>query len=437
MNTTTQPAALQRIVGPATLGLNIVNLTVASGIFALPALVAASLGRAAVLAYVVCGALFGLVGMCFAEAGSRVGSAGGLYAYATAAFGPVAGGVVGNLGWFAGGAAADAAIINLLFDTLSAVVPPLAHSWIRVLFMGVVFALVATINIRGVRYGVRLSVLMTIIKIVPLAVLVLAGAFFVDPSQLRWIELPPLRSIGAASVVTFYTFMGMEAALSMSGEVVRPARTVPRGILIGLLMIGTLYVGVQLVAQGTLGAALAGSATPVVDAARIVFGPWGGGFLVAALALSASGCIAADLLSTPRILFALGERGQLPRQVASVHPRFGTPSVAIAVYTVICAALAISGSFQLMVVLSSSGVLISYLVCSLGVLRLRARGITHDAQTFVVPGGPVVPVFAAGIIVWMLWSLSKPEKLAAFVAVAAVALVYGITSKRNGSSQST
>jgi amino acid transporter len=434
MNTATETGSLERVVGPVALGFNIVNLTVASGIFALPALVAASLGREAVLAYLVCAVLFGLVGLCFAEAGSRVGSAGGLYAYATASFGPVAGGVVGNLGWIAGGAAADAAIINLLFDTLSTVMPALAQTWIRALFMVALFAVIAAINIRGVRHGVRLSVLMTIIKIAPLVILVLAGVFFIDPSQLKWTEFPALKSVGAASVVTFYTFMGMEAALSMSGEVVRPSRTVPRGILMGLLIIATVYIGVQLVAQGTLGAALAGSKTPVVDAARIVFGPWGGALLVAALALSASGCIAADLLSTPRVLFALGEKGQLPRQVASVHPRFGTPAVAIAVYTIVCAGLAISGSFQLMVVLSSSGVLISYFICSLGVLRLRARGVTHDVQTFVVPGGPLAPVLAAVIIIWMLWSLSKEEKLAALIAVAVLALIYGITSKRNGSS---
>jgi amino acid transporter len=434
MNTTKETGSLERVVGPTALGLNIVNLTVASGIFALPALVAASLGREAVLAYLVCSVLFGLVGMCFAEAGSRVGSAGGLYAYATTSFGPVAGGVVGNVGWFAGGAAADAAIVNLLFDTLSTVMPVLAETWIRAIFMLALFAVVAVINIRGVRHGVRLSVLLTIIKIAPLVILVLAGVFFVDPSQLRWTELPALKSIGAASVATFYTFMGMEAALSMSGEVVRPSRTVPRGILIGLAIIGTLYIGVQLVAQGTLGAALAGSKTPVVDAARIIFGPWGGALLVAALALSASGCIAADVLSTPRILFALAERGQLPRQVAAVHPRFGTPAVAITVYTIVCATLAISGSFQLMLILSSSGVLITYFICCLGILRLRALGITHDVQTFVVPGGPVVPILAAVIIIWMLGSLSTKELLAAGIAVAVLALTYGIAAKGNGSS---
>ncbi|HZF17005.1 MAG TPA: APC family permease [Steroidobacteraceae bacterium] len=405
MNTTAEPASLKRVVGVGALGFNAVNMTVASGIFALPALMAAALGSAAVSAYLVCIVLFGLVGLCFAEAGSRVGGAGGLYAYATTSFGPVLGGIAGNLAWIAGGAAADAAIINLLFDTLATVIPVLSQSWIRTLFMLGLFGVVAITNIRGVRYGVRLSVLMTLIKIAPLVALVIVGAFFIDPSQLKWTHVPAVSSIGAASVAAFYTFMGVEAALSMSGEVVRPARTVPRGILMGLLIIGAIYVGVQLVAQGTMGAALADSKTPLVDTARIVFGPWGGTFMVVALALSASGCIAGDLLSSPRVPFALAERSQLPRSLAYVHPRFGTPAVAIAAYAVVCAVLAISGSFELMLVLSSAGVLIVYLICCVGVLRLRAVKITHDAETFIARGGPLIPLAAAVIIIWMLWSL--------------------------------
>lgn len=435
MTTTTETASLKRVVGVGALGFNVVNLTIASGIFALPAIVATSLGNAGVAAYLVCILLFGLVGICFAEAGSRVGNAGGLYAYACASFGPVVGGVAGNLAWIAGGAAADAAIVNLLFDTLSTVMPTLADTWIRAAFMLALFGVVVITNIRGVRYGVGLSVLMTVIKIAPLVILVLVGAFYVNPSYLKWPEFPATSQIGIAAVAAFYTFMGVEAALSMSGEVVRPARTVPRGILLGLLIIGSIYIGVQLVTQGTLGSALAGSKTPLVDAARIIFGPWGGAFLVAALALSASGCIAGDLLSTPRVLFALAEKGQLPRPLAAIHPRFGTPAVAIAVYAIVCATLAISGSFQFMVIMSSSGILIVYLICCLGLLRLRARKVTHDPETFVAPGGPVVPVAAAVIILWMLSTLAWKEiyVAAGFTMVLAI-IFYALERKHNVSS---
>jgi APA family basic amino acid/polyamine antiporter len=429
MNTSTDAAPLKRVVGVGSLGLNIVNLTIASGIFALPAGMALRLGSAAPLAYLVCALLFGLVGLCFAEAGSRVGSAGGLYAYARVPFGPVVGGVAGTLLWVASGASADAAIVNLLTDTLAKVIPALAAPWVRVAIILGLFAVVTVINIRGARNGVRLSVLMTIIKIAPLVLLAVVGLFVIDWSRLIWTTMPSLGSLGGASVSLFFAFIGVEAALSMSGEVVRPARTVPRAILLGLLMIGSLYVGLQLVAQGALGNALATSQTPLVDSANLVLGSWGGAFLAATLALSASGCIAGDLLSTPRVLFAFAQQGQLPRQVASVHSRFGTPWIAIIVYAVVCAGLALSGTFTQLAVISTSGTLILYLICCLGVLRLRARKVAMEGEPFVAPGGPVVPILAVGVILWMLGSLTRPEQWSALVFVVVVTIIFAVHTR--------
>jgi amino acid transporter len=429
MNAAPEPASLKRVVGVGGLGFNVVNLTVASGIFGLPAILAGILGPQAIVAYFVCAVLFGLVGLCFAEAGSRVGSAGGLYAYASAPFGPIVGGIAGTLLWVATGAVADAAIVNLLVDTLGAVVPALAPTWIRVSIMLGLFAALATINIRGVRHGVRLSVTLTIIKIAPLALLVIAGAFAVDPSRLHWTAMPPISSIGYASVSVFYVFMGVETALSMSGEVLRPSRTVPRAILMGLLIIVTLYVGLQLVAQGTLGSALAQSRAPLVEAANVVFGPWGGVLLLSTIALSASGCLAADLLSTPRVLHALAQRGQLPRQLGKVHARFGTPATAIGGYACVCAALALSGTFKQLLIISSSGTLILYAICCLGVLRLRARGVAMEGTPYQAPGGPFVPLVATAIILWMLSTLSMWELLAAVGLVAVAGVGYTIRAR--------
>jgi basic amino acid/polyamine antiporter, APA family len=429
MNTSTSAPSLKRVVGVGGLAFNVVNLTIATGIFGLPAILAAILGPQAILAYLVCAVLFGLVGLCFAEAGSRVGRAGGLYAYASVPFGPIVGGVAGTLLWVASGAVADAAIVNLLVDTLGAVVPALAPTGIRVSIMLGLFALVAIINVRGVRQGVRLSVALTIIKIAPLVLLVIAGAFVVNPAQLHWTAMPSIRSIGQASVVLFYAFIGVECALSMSGEVLRPSRTVPRSILMGLLIIATLYVGLQLVAQGTLGDALAHSKAPLVDAATVVFGSWGGGLLLAAIVLSASGCLAADLLSTPRVLHALAERGQMPRQLAFIHPRFGTPAWAIGVYVCVCAVLALSGTFQQLLIISSSGTLILYVICCLGVLRLRAQGVATEGEAYRAPGGPFVPLAATAIILWMLSTLTTGELVAAFGLAVAAAVIYALRAR--------
>lgn len=114
---------LSRIVGVRALALMIVNITVGAGIFGIPALAAHDLGAAAILAYVVCAVVIGLVGLCFAEAGSRVAGTGGLYAYATASFGPFAGAMVGMLLFTANGVFSDAAVAALFADTMAMLIP--------------------------------------------------------------------------------------------------------------------------------------------------------------------------------------------------------------------------------------------------------------------------------------------------------------------------
>lgn len=431
MNSVPEAISLKRVVGVGSLGLNVVNLTIAAGIFGLPAIIAAILGAQAILAYLLCAVLFGLVGLCFAEAGSRIGSAGGLYAYASVPFGPVVGGVCGTVLWATTGAAADAAIVNLLLDTLSAVVPAIGEPWVRVALILGLFLAVSVINIRGVTYGLRLSTVLTVVKIAPLTLLVIGGAFAVDLTKFAWpATMPALPDIAKASIILFFAFIGVESALSMSGEVIRPSRTIPRGILMGLLIIAGLYIGLQLVAQGTLGVTLAQSKAPLVDVAKIVFGPWGSRLIVLGVVISACGCIAADMLSTPRVLHAFAQQGQLPRRVGAVHPRFGTPAIAIAVYAIVCALLALSGTFRQLGTLASSGTLMVYLVCCLGVLKLRAQNVVSDEPPFRVPFGPVVPLAACVIILWMLSTLTLPELASAVVFVAAAGTTYGVLEAR-------
>src|SRR6266568_4728173 len=131
------PAApsLKRVIGVNALALSSFNNIVGSGIFGLPALVAALLGPAAILSYLVCAVLISLVGLCFAEVGSRVTGAGGLYAYARVPFGPVVGGIAGTLLWFANSVVPSAAIANFLTDTLAILWPAMSGALPRALFL--------------------------------------------------------------------------------------------------------------------------------------------------------------------------------------------------------------------------------------------------------------------------------------------------------------
>ncbi len=425
---------LRRVIGVRALALTMVNMTVGAGIFGLPALAARELGTGAVFAYLACVVLVGLVGLCLAEVGSRVSAAGGLYGYATAAFGPFAGAVTGHLLWFATGAIGNAAVAVLFADTLGVLVPTFATPFARAAMLLGYYALLVVINVRGTRQGAGLSQLTAAIKLVPLAGLVIFGASHVDRANLALGALPSAGALGKTAVLLFFGFMGFETALNTSGEVTAPARTVPRAILLALTIVTALYLGLQLVAQGVLGPALATSGdAPLGETARVAFGAAGGTIMLVAAVLSAGGVLAGDALGTPRVMHALGRDGVLPRVLGRVDGTRGTPAIAITVYAAICATLALSGTFRVLATLAASGTLCIYLVCCAGLLRLRARGVREERAPFVVPGGALVPILATLTVLFVLAGLEARDFvfLGALLAVAVMlAFVRRIVSAR-------
>ena len=200
-------------------------------------------------------------------------------------------------------------------------------------------------------------------------------------------------------------------------------------------MVAALYIGLQFVAQGVLGPALASEGAPLVAAATRVFGPGATTLMIVLSAVSAAGFLVADMLSSPRVAFALAEHGQLPQVLARVHPRYATPSVAILAYAGVAFALAASGTFKQLVVLASSGSLILYAISCIGVLRLRAKRVAMAGPPFVAPGGAVVPIAAAALIAALLWTLAWSELVAAIGLVAVSAAGYGILARRRGVAQ--
>jgi APA family basic amino acid/polyamine antiporter len=418
------PASLPRVIGVSGVAFTAFNCVVGVGIFGLPGLVAGVLGPAAILAYVVCLVLIGLIALCLAEAGSRVSGAGGLYAYASSAFGPVVGGVAGALFLFASSVGSTAALARFFMDTLSAALPVLQPALQNFVVLVVLYGGLALVNILGTRNGNRLTIAIGILKFVPLALLVVVGAFYIDFANLTFAELPAVGKIGDGAIILFFAFIGVESGLSISGETRDPARTIPRAIALALVMIALLYIGLQSVTQGVLGAGLAASKAPLVDTARVVLGSHGAQLFVLLSLVSAGGYLAADMFSSPRIVHALAGSGQLPRALGAVHPKFATPAVAIACYATAVIVIAASGTFRQIAVFAVAGTLVLYLICCLGVLRLRAKNVATAGTPFVAPGGPVVPVAAAVLILWLLSTLAMREMIATAAFVAISALIY-------------
>jgi amino acid transporter len=416
-------ATLERAIGPWTLGANAVNLSLGAGIFALPAAVAAILGPAAILAYLVCGLAIALVLTCFVEIGSQVTRSGGAIAYIEDGFGPMAGFVAWVIYSILFCAASDAAMSLILVDAVGSVVPGFGDGPARAITLVVLFAALAAVNIAGVRQGARFAVAITFAKVAPLLLVIGAGALVMNWAELRWAEWPSAARIGEASLLLFFAFSGAEAALTPSGEIRDPARTIPRGIFGGTAALIGIYVSVQVVSQGVLGGSLAATTdAPLAAVAARVFGPAGWQLIVACMAIAIFGALAGDILASPRGVLPVAERGVLPRVLARVHPRFHTPYVAIAAFAGLACLLALTGAFQPLAVLASVSLLLVYLVVCVAALKLRLTQPLAPGA-FRAPGGPLVPLLGIGTVLWLLFQ-SRLVEAVAVLAVAAIACVY-------------
>ena len=213
MNPISEKENLKREIGVRSLSLAIINITVGTGIFVIPGLIAESLGAAAILAYLVCGFLIFLIALCFAEVGSKTSVSGGSYEYIESAFGPYAGFMSSNLYWLGASVISDGAVANALVDTLKSFFPFLGNEIYRILFFILIFGGLAMLNIRNVKNGVRFVEFTAIGKLLPLVILVLVGIYFVAPANLKWTIEPTITNIGSASLLLFFAFMGLETPL--------------------------------------------------------------------------------------------------------------------------------------------------------------------------------------------------------------------------------
>ncbi|MEP6508506.1 MAG: amino acid permease [Gemmatimonadales bacterium] len=427
---------LIRAVGVRALTAAIINFTVGAGIFVLPAVVAGKIGNAAPIAYVVCGVAMALIVSCFASAGSRVSLTGGTYAYAEVAFGPYVGFMVAMLLWFGSNVMASAAVVNVFVDSLAQFVPSLANKAVKDVVIVAVYGGLAVLNIRGVKIGSRVVQTVTVAKILPLLILVAFGFFAIISANLTWPSMPPVADLARTSTVLIFAFLGVESALTPSGEVKDPARTVPRSIFLALLITTVLYIAIQVVSQGILGAELAtNTKAPLAEAAGRALGSAGKSLVLIGAAISTFGYVAGDMLASPRGVYALGRDGLLPAMTSRINKKFATPHVAIIVHAVFCAAFALSGTFVTLLIVSVLAALTVYVVCCLATIQLQRKNVRAEGATpFNVPGGPVVPILATAMVLWLMSSSTKQEFLAMAAMVAVLTVLFFAMRMRRTSS---
>jgi basic amino acid/polyamine antiporter, APA family len=421
----------KREIGVTALTLAILNLTVGTGIFVIPAIVAESLGADAIMAYLVCGVVVFLIALCFAELGSRTTMSGGAYTYVEQAFGPYAGFLANNIYWFGASVLTDAAAANALADTLKYFFPFLDQSLFRVLFFMAIFGGLALLNIRSVKHSVRFIEIAAFGKIIPLVILVIGGVRFISRGNLNWVASPSIEHIGSASLLLFFAFMGFEAPLCNGGEIKNVKRTVPLGVIFGISLVLALYITIQLVTQGVLGANIpAHKDSPLAAVAGIVFGGAGITLIIITTSIAMFSGVAGDILSVPRMLYAGSRDGIMPKVLAKVHPRFFTPYMSILVYAILGFLFAAFGGFKQLAILASASILLIYLGVVLATLKLRKTNAEKTEKTFRAPGGMAIPLAAAGTILWLLSGLQKQELTGIVIFLLIISVIYFLNGLR-------
>jgi basic amino acid/polyamine antiporter, APA family len=348
-----------------------------------------------------------LIVLCFAAAGSRVSLTGGLYAYIEVAFGGFAG-FAGGVFYWSTACFSVASVATAFAGSVGVMWQPLGSGIARALVLMALFSGLAFVNVRGVKPGIRLVEAITVAKLAPLLVLIVAGAWALNPAYLKF-SMPTLPQVGQASILLIFAFEGIEVALMPVGEVRDPARTVPRAILGALAITTLLYLAIQAVAQGILGPQLSTYAdAPLAETAGRLLGKFGKALVLAGGTISMFGYVSGDMLGTPRALFALGRDGALPGLLANVHPRYHTPALAIAIYAGIVAVLSISSSFSQLAVLANVSGLLLYGLCVAASYELQRRDVQMAGAPFNLRGGFIQTAALVGIV-WLVAQATRRE----------------------------
>ncbi len=359
-----------------------VNAIVGSGVFSLPDDMQRSMGGFSPLSFVLCALVLVPVALCFAELSSKSDRSGGPYLYATKAFGGQVGFVVGwacYLNAFISFAANGTQFIDFLGLRDHVLFRPLVV--LTILGLGAV-------NYVGVRPGALLVRLMTVGKLVAIFAFIAVAFMSFDPSRLG--GPLPFGAAGVANGVylALFPLQGFEVVPVPAGETASPRRNVPVATVGSLLFAALLFVVVQAALVGSYPGLGAESGTPLVDAARYL-APVLGLLVLVGSVVSVGGFTAGSALGTPRYAQAMAEGGQLPSAMARVHPRFGTPHVAILVTTVVTATLGAFFTYRELVGFSNVTVVFQYAVtcAAVPVLRAKARAEPPEPPEPLDPGG--------------------------------------------------
>ena len=429
--TSTEPPqnGLKRQIGLTTAVSLLVGEVIAVGIFLTPADMAKSLGSPMwiLILWLVMGGMAFSGALCYGELAARFPSAGGGYVYLREAYGPRLAFLYGWKCFLVMDPGISAALATGLVSYIGYIIAlsPLAA---KILAIAVILFL-ALANILGLRVGAWLMRLLTVLKLGLLAVIILWGfvmrlgdwSNFVPFTTQHPGSAPLFGALAGGMVAAFFSFGGWWDVSKLAGEVREPARTLPRALAYGVSIVTAVYiltsavfiflVPIEQVTSGETFAAQAG---------EILFGRAGGQIFSGIVIISVLGSLLAVMITAPRVYYAMARDGVFLKSVATVHPRFNTPVLAITLQASLACVLVGLGTFNQIVAYFVFITVVFIALSVAAVFKLRRR--TKGGETFLTPGYPFTPLVFLILVVLLLFLLANNNPLQAFLGVAVVAL---------------
>ncbi len=422
----------------------VVGNIIGSGVFLLPASLA-PYGLNSVFGWIVTAAGALLLAYVFAQLSRVYPQAGGPYVYPRVAFGELAGFLMA-WGYWVSTWVGNAAIAIATVASLAELVPVLKTTVGAPAFTGCLLIWFLTfLNWRGVRYAGAFQLITTILKLLPLAAIVILGCGLLIDQDVSVIKVEPqpftFPAIAAAAALTLWALLGLESATVPGDDVIDPERTVPRATLIGTLIAAIIYVAASTVVILLIpGPQLAESNAPFADVVRIFWGDAAAGTLALFAFISGFGALNGWILVQGEMPRVLAREGVFP-PIFARESRYGTPGAALFITSGLCTIVMLmnySSSmvkiFTFIILIATSAFLVMYLLCSLAALKLTLQGKLQPqgGRKFVV-----LLVTASLAAIYSLWTLygAGTEALLWCMALLAAGLPVYFWEKRRARSQ--
>jgi APA family basic amino acid/polyamine antiporter len=396
MRTEPQPSAapgLRQSLGLTHATAMVVGTIIGASIFVQPSEITRQLPSVAgvIAAWVAAGLLTIAGALVCAELASAYPETGGVYVFLREAYSPAVGFLWGwaMLWTMHSGIIAAIAVV---FARYVAVFVPLS-AWQLRLVPVVLIATLTAVNVAGVRYGGRVQNVFTTAKLVAVAALIVAGCLWAAPQATAGTISGAVsaHSLVLAIGAGLFAYGGWHMVTYTAGETVDASRTIPRALALGTVIVTICYAGLNWVYLRVLPLAAVRASTHVAaDAAQALVGATGARFVAALVLVSTIGAVNGIILVGPRVYYSMARDGLLFERLGAVHPRFRTPSVALALQAVIASLLAATNTYGALFSRVIYTEWIFFAAMAWGLMRLRRRPTYQPS--YRVPAYPVLPL---------------------------------------------